>query len=235
MATGQLLGSTSGEAIGPIPDMTRQLRSALKYLMRFAARALILPLWLGYRLSSFCLGPDQALSGYSQLVSLLPGLIGIYLRKAFYDFTLPLCGHDVCVMFGTTLSHCASRFGNRVYIGPFSTIGLCTLGDDVLIGAHVSIANGRYQHGIDRVDMPIREQEGSWPQISIGADTWIGDRVVILADVGHHCVVGAGAVVISPLPDYAVAVGVPARIVRYRDAQHGVHEHPQAEMAGTDT
>ncbi|MBN1912030.1 MAG: hypothetical protein JW818_20070, partial [Pirellulales bacterium] len=39
-----------------------------------------------------------------------------------------------------------------------------------------------------------------------------------LADVGRHCVIGAGAVVTEPIPDYAVAVGVPARVIRYRKA-----------------
>jgi serine acetyltransferase len=35
--------------------------------------------------------------------------------------------------------------------------------------------------------------------------------------VGKHCVVGAGSVVTKPLPDYAIAVGVPAKVIRYRD------------------
>jgi hypothetical protein len=44
-----------------------------------------------------------------------------------------------------------------------------------------------------------------------------GDRAVVMADVGRHCVIGAGSVVTRPIPDYAVAVGVPARVVRYRN------------------
>jgi acetyltransferase-like isoleucine patch superfamily enzyme len=35
--------------------------------------------------------------------------------------------------------------------------------------------------------------------------------------VGKHCVIGAGSVVSKPIPDYAVAVGVPARVIRYRN------------------
>ena len=96
-------------------------------------------------------------------------------------------------------------------------IGDVTLEDDVLIGSHVSIINGNRQHGIARLDIPIREQSGEWPRITIGRDTWIGDRAVVFADVGKHCVIGAGSVVTKPIPDYAIAVGNPARVIRYRE------------------
>jgi acetyltransferase-like isoleucine patch superfamily enzyme len=89
--------------------------------------------------------------------------------------------------------------------------------DDVLIASHVSIINGGQQHGIERVDVPIREQAGVMRRVTIGAVSWIGERAVVMCHVGRHCVVGAGAVVTQPLPDYAVAVGVPARVVRMRD------------------
>jgi acetyltransferase-like isoleucine patch superfamily enzyme len=77
--------------------------------------------------------------------------------------------------------------------------------------------NGGSQHGIERLDVPIREQPGTWVRVTIGRDSWIGDRAIVLADVGKHCVVGAGSVVTKPLPDYAIAVGSPARVIRYRD------------------
>jgi virginiamycin A acetyltransferase len=64
--------------------------------------------------------------------------------------------------------------------------------------------------------VPIREQPGVYPRVTIGRDSWIGDRAVIMADVGKHCVIGAGAVVTKPIPDYAVATGVPARVVKSR-------------------
>jgi acetyltransferase-like isoleucine patch superfamily enzyme len=80
--------------------------------------------------------------------------------------------------------------------------------------------NGAAQHGIERLDIPIREQPGTWPRIIIGRDSWIGDRAVVAADVGKHCVIGAGSVVTRPIPDYAIAVGVPAKVVRYRNEQN---------------
>jgi acetyltransferase-like isoleucine patch superfamily enzyme len=104
-------------------------------------------------------------------------------------------------------------------VGLYCCLGDVTLEDDVLLGSHVSVMNGGSQHGIERLDVPIREQQGTWPRVTIGRDSWIGDRAVVLADVGRHCVIGAGSVVTRPLPDFAIAVGVPAKVVRYRNGQ----------------
>jgi acetyltransferase-like isoleucine patch superfamily enzyme len=64
--------------------------------------------------------------------------------------------------------------------------------------------------------------------VTVGQDTWIGDRALVLADVGQHCVIGAGAVVTKPIPDYAIAVGVPAKVVRFRN--HGAPTAEEAEL-----
>jgi virginiamycin A acetyltransferase len=55
----------------------------------------------------------------------------------------------------------------------------------------------------------------------IGGDVWIGARAVILGGVkiGHGAVIGAGAIVTKDIPPHAIAVGVPAKVVRYRFAQ----------------
>jgi acetyltransferase-like isoleucine patch superfamily enzyme len=152
------------------------------------------------------------------LFSLIPGFLGVYLRRAFYRLVLPACGRDTCISFGTVFSHPTARLGNRVYVGIGCMLGDVTLEDNVLVGSHVSIINGRRQHAIDRLDIPIRDQPGEYPRVVIGADSWIGDRGVVAADVGRHCVVGAGAVVTKPVPDYAVVVGNPAAIRSFRSS-----------------
>ena len=52
--------------------------------------------------------------------------------------------------------------------------------------------------------------------VRVGLGTWLGIGVVVLPGVtiGQGCVVGANAVVTSDLPDYAIAAGVPARVLR---------------------
>jgi virginiamycin A acetyltransferase len=193
------------------------MKEAVKTLANAVCLILVLPLVLAFRAGALMLGREKAFPGYSQALSLLPGLAGVYLRRAFYRLVLPRCGADAWVGFATVLSHDGVEIGDRVYVGGFCCLGNVTLGDDVLLGSNVSVINGAKQHGIERLDVPIREQPGEYPRVSIGRDTWIGDRALVLADVGNHCVIGAGAVVTRPVPDYGVAVGVPARVVRFRN------------------
>jgi acetyltransferase-like isoleucine patch superfamily enzyme len=183
------------------------------------ALLLVLPAFAIYLLARGVVGPVKAFAGWSQAYSLVPGLVGEYLRRSFYKLTLSRCGDDVCITFGTLISHPTASLGDRAYVGAFCVLGDITLEDDVLLGSNVSIINGGAQHGIERLDLPIREQPGQWRRITIGRDTWIGDRSVVLADVGRHCVVGAGSVVVSPLADYAIAVGNPARVLRNRNEE----------------
>ncbi len=194
------------------------MKPLLKTVVNGLALILVLPCFSVFWAGSVVMGRPQAFAGWSQAFSLIPGLCGVYLRRAFYRYVFPRCAADACLSFGTVFSHPTAEVGRSVYVGLYCILGDVILEDDVLIGSHVSVMNGGAQHGIERLDIPIREQPGKWPRITIGKDTWIGDRAVVLADIGKHCVIGAGAVVCSPIPDYAIALGVPARIVRYRNA-----------------
>ncbi len=54
--------------------------------------------------------------------------------------------------------------------------------------------------------------------IKIGDYAWIGDNVIILrrGSIGKHAIIGAGSVVTREIPDYAIAAGNPARVIKYR-------------------
>ncbi len=194
------------------------MKRAVKTLLDGLAVVLVLPCWLLYLLGGLVLGRRGAFPGWSQAMSLLPGLPGVFLRRAFYRLVLRRCGRDSCVGFGVLFSHPGAEVGRGAYVGPYCCLGEVTLEDDVLLGSHVSVTNGSAQHGTGRLDIPVREQPGVWPRVTIGRDTWVGDRAVVMADVGRHCVIGAGSVVTRPIPNYAVAVGVPAKVVGYRGA-----------------
>jgi len=195
------------------------MKTTIKTIANVVALLLVLPGVLCYAIHALAAGSRRAFPGWSQAFSLLPGVTGVYLRRAFYRMVLARCDTDASITFGTVISHPTASIGRKVYVGAFCCLGDVTLEDDVLLGSHVSVANGPAQHGIERLDIPIREQPGVWPRVTIGQDTWIGDRATVLADVGRHAVIGAGAVVTKPIPDYAIAVGVPAKVVRYRNAE----------------
>jgi acetyltransferase-like isoleucine patch superfamily enzyme len=192
------------------------MKAFLKALADGVALLLVLPAVVCYWLGACLLGRQRAFPGWSQAFSLIPGLTGVFLRRAFYRLVLPRCGSGCCISFGTIFSHPTAAIGRNVYVGPFCCLGDVTLEDDVLLGSHVSIMNGKGQHGIERLDIPIREQPGVFPRVTIGKDSWVGDRALVLADVGKHCVIGAGAVVTNAIPDYAIAAGVPAKVLRQR-------------------
>jgi virginiamycin A acetyltransferase len=192
------------------------MRHLLKTILNSGATLCVLPAALCYWASATLLGSQRSFPGWSQGMSLLPGSGGVYLRRAFYGWVLPQCEAGSVISFGTVFSHPTAQMGANAYAGVYCCLGDVTIENDVLIGSHVSIMNGSRQHGIQRLDIPVREQPGEWPRITIGEDSWIGDRAVVMADVGKHCVVGAGSVVTKPVPDYAIVLGVPARITGYR-------------------
>jgi acetyltransferase-like isoleucine patch superfamily enzyme len=210
--------------------MKQRIRSSLKRAVHGLAMVIVLPAFLLYKLLAFVEGAERAFPGWSQAFALLPGFTGIYLRRAFYRLVLTRCEHGSSLCFGTVLSRPTAEIGKDAYVGLYCCLGTVTIEDDVMIGSHVSIPSGGRQHGTDRTDLPMRQQPGSWTRVTIGRNSWIGDRAVVLADVGSHCVIGAGAVVTEPIPDFAVAVGVPARVIRYR----GRVGEAEAERAAED-
>jgi acetyltransferase-like isoleucine patch superfamily enzyme len=160
---------------------------------------------------------DGFFQGYSQLFSLWPGLTGNYLRRAFYRLTLRRCAPECSIGFGTVFATAKVEIASGVYIGTFGNVAHSFIGRDTLLGSHnVTVLGGKNQHGIDRLDVPIRLQPGRIEHVRIGEDVWIGNGAIIGADVGDHAVVAAGAVVVKPVPPWAIVGGNPARVLADR-------------------
>jgi acetyltransferase-like isoleucine patch superfamily enzyme len=194
------------------------MRALLKAACNALATLAVLPAFLLYRLGRAAMG-EAAFAGWSQALSRVPGVRGVYQRRAFYRLALAECAPDASVGFGTILSRPGTRIGRGVYIGAYCSLDEVVIEDDVLIASRVSLMSGGREHGIDRLDVPIRFQPGRRRRVTIGADSWIGEGAIVMADVGRQCVVGAGAVVTRPVPDRAIAVGVPARVIAFRDGR----------------
>ena len=192
------------------------MKRIVKDLSKAIALVAIYPLYLLLVVSELLCKTDQPFQGCSQLVSLLPGLPGTYLRQQFYRLALNQCHDDCCIEFGTRLNQRSIEIGHRVYIGTNCCIGACRIEDDVMIGSNVDIISGSQQHHSDRLDIPMREQGGKLVPIVIGEDCWLGNSSVIVANVGKKSIVGAGSVVVRDIPPFSIAVGNPAKVIRSR-------------------
>jgi virginiamycin A acetyltransferase len=198
------------------------VRPALKTVAFWLATVAILPCLASYWVRAAVMGRERALEGSTQALALLPGLIGRYARRAFLARVLEFCHPTATVEFGTLFSSSKARLDENVYVGPRCHLGFVHLERDVLVGAGVHIPSGGDTHGVDDVGRPIRDQEREKREVTIGRGAWIGSAAVVMADVGHDSVVGAGAVVTRPVPPLVVAAGVPARVIRARSEGHAV-------------
>jgi acetyltransferase-like isoleucine patch superfamily enzyme len=136
--------------------------------------------------------------------------------------------------FATISSPHDLEIGAYSAVGPFSTIQVCgSIGHFVLIGMFVQIV-GREDHDVNQLGTPmtlstwVGERECQpRDRVTIGNDVWIGGHSTILGglSIGHGAIVGAGSVVTHDVPDFAIAVGNPAKIVGYRFSEQERVEH----------
>ena len=151
---------------------------------------------------------------FAQAYAPVPGVIGNYLRIAFYKMTLAECSLDSCVSFGTFFAHPEARLGARVYIGSYCVLGMVSIGERTQIASGVQIVSGRRQHARDEAGKISGAEHGTFTTVTIGADCWVGAAAVVMADVGAGTTIGAGSVVTKPIPAGVVAFGNPARVAK---------------------
>ena len=109
-------------------------------------------------------------------------------------------------------TNCLVHSESRVEIGP-----------DVTVAAYCYLLAGG-NHEFDRPDVPVIGQPSFHKGgVSVGEGSWLAARVTVLDGVaiGRGAVIGAGAVVRDGVPDGAIAVGTPAKVIRFRGDGHG--------------
>jgi acetyltransferase-like isoleucine patch superfamily enzyme len=174
---------------------------------------LVLPMAALARLSDF------VFRTFSELLALLPYVVGVVARAEFYRLTLRRCGRNVSIGFGTVFVYRDVSIGENVLIGSYNTIHHCDFGDYVLVADGCRLLSGARYHSFYRTDVPMALQGGLLRRIRIERDCWIGASAVVMADVGEGSVVAAGAVVHRPVEPWSVVAGNPARVVRRRKEQ----------------
>jgi len=126
------------------------------------------------------------------------------------------------------------RIGDKVVFGKDNTVN-CYL--DVEIGAATLVADWVYvcdfDHVVADITLPIKDQGIVKTPVRIGPDCWLGVKTSVLRGtrIGRGCVLGAHAVARGDIPDYAIAVGTPARVVRDRRADYDADAERRAAVA----
>ena len=184
----------------------------MKRLLRslFHLPGLGLATW--YRVKRCILGEDKAFLALAERLAAFKGYVGIYLRAATYRYVLERSSEEVQIGYGTVFTKAAAVLEDHVYVGRYCSLGWVHVEKDVMLADFVAITSGGHTHRMS-ASTPPRMHENRFEQVRIGRGSWVGTHAVILADVGRFCIIGAGAVVTKSIPDFSIALGVPARIV----------------------
>jgi len=96
-------------------------------------------------------------------------------------------------------------------MGGYCIVGTASIGDGVMMASRVSIPSGKRQH----VDVTGKLcSTTTLDRVSVGSNSWIGEGAIILADVGSGCIVSAGTVVTTPMPDGYLVAGNPGKLIK---------------------
>ena len=147
---------------------------------------------------------------------------------------------DLCCLDAKGTDNKGLSIGNGVFVGR-NTILSCKNGDiiiedranigfnceifsasrvrvckDTLMAAYTYLVGG--DHLYDRVDIPVLQQGRTARGIDVGDGAWLGAHVVVTdgSTIGRDAIIGAGAVVIGDIPEFAIATGIPAKVMRDR-------------------
>lgn len=165
--------------------------------------------------------------------------IGRWIKRKIYNtsFRYKDSKCDICNEIGryvylsseSSLSEC--KVGDYSIIAPFSRISKTDIGKCCSIGPHIICGWGIHPtNGLSTLPMfysSLKQNGITYSQtdkieerkrITIGNDVFVGANVTILdgVTIGDGAIIGAGAVVSKDIPPYAIAVGAPIKIIRYR-------------------
>jgi virginiamycin A acetyltransferase len=185
------------------------MREVIRSVFVRGAQLAVLPLIALCWIERVTFGAERCFGACAELLSLAPGLPGSLVRIGFYAATLRRCAFRAHISFGTVIVHRDAEIERDVYVGPYCIIGSAAIGAGAKIGSRVSITSGRHQHNTGNIQ--AIDSDPQFEPVSIGAQAWIGEGAIVMANVGRSSIVGAGSVVTGAVPDGWTVVGNPAR------------------------
>ncbi len=133
-------------------------------------------------------------------------------------------GHNSWLIGAEKSSDKGLIIGDNTTIGHFAHI---VASKEVIISCDVLLADKVFisdcSHNYKDIDVSIQNQGVSFlKSVRIGEGSWLGENVCVCgASIGKHCVIGANSVVTTDIPDFCIAVGCPAKIVKKYDELTG--------------
>jgi acetyltransferase-like isoleucine patch superfamily enzyme len=151
-------------------------------------------------------------------------LLGILDEAQYEDLIAKFksCGRDIKMFYPVSILGAENMvLGDNVTIDSFTHIwgqGGIRIGNRVMIASNTSITTLTHDHSKECMQKTLLKKE-----IVIEDDVWIGAHCTILPGVtiGKGAVVGAGSVVTKNVEPYAIVVGAPARLLKYRNVTSG--------------
>jgi maltose O-acetyltransferase len=150
----------------------------------------------------------------------MPGEFGVKLRRRVYSKRLKSCGKNLEIYENNNIKGFKNiSIGDDFFMNFGGTLDAQ---DDLVIGNYVTCGYNvkliTVNHIFTRLDLQIQKQGVEHKKISVGNDVWIGADAIVLPGVkiGDGCVIGAGSIVTKDVPDFAVAAGNPARVIKHR-------------------
>lgn len=186
-------------------------RELFRTVVFLGATILTAPLWLLCWLEKHVSRSEVLFTLGAQLCAIVPGHPGLWIRGAFYRATLDDCSWRTHIGFGSLFTHRGAHVANQVSTGAWCVLGHVRLGAGTRLASRVSIPSGKRQH----LDETGALSAGTrFDTVTIGANCWVGEGAIVLADIGERSIVAAGAVVTRPQPPGVLVSGNPAAVVR---------------------
>lgn len=128
------------------------------------------------------------------------------------------------ISLSVTIGRC-SRINAPSYIGPCCIGSFIACGGRLIVRSadhYTSYANMQDWLQNHLINSQVKVAGKTKGDVEIKSASWIGDSVIILpgGSIGYGAVIGAGSVVTKSIPDFAVAVGNPAKVIKYRFPEH---------------